>query len=132
LGPEAELFTEQALHTLVNSSFVVNAASDGMGLRLDGPPVAYPPQILSEGQAAGSVQIPPSGQPIVLLAGRQTLGGYAKIAVVGRPDLSKLSQAIPGDVVTLSMVSLQESVGLTRQWLSKLLDPSLSTIPYNG
>ena len=132
LGPEADLFTVEALHTLVTSKFTVNAASDGMGLRLDGPPITSPPQILSEGQAAGSVQIPPGGQPIVLLAGRQTVGGYAKIAVVARPELSKLAQLIPGDVVSFTMVSLQESVDLTRRWLSQLFDPSRSTVIYKG
>ena len=131
LGPEAELFTDEGLHALVTSPFTVNASSDGMGLRLDGAAIASPPQILSEGQPAGSVQIPPGGQPIVLLAGRQTLGGYAKIAVVARPDLSKLAQLIPGDVVTFTMVSLRESVDLTRRWLSKLFDPSYSTILYD-
>lgn len=129
LGPEADVFPSSAMGLLLSASFEVNQASDGMGLRLDGPSMASPPQILSEGQAAGSIQVPPGGQPIVLLAGRQTVGGYAKIAVVGRPDLSKLAQALPGDVITFSLLSLQDAIALTRQWLSDLTDPDCSTVP---
>jgi biotin-dependent carboxylase-like uncharacterized protein len=130
LGPEPELFTDTDLRVLTTSVFVVNSTSDRMGLRLDGPAVGSPAPILSEGQAAGSVQIPPSGQPIVLLAGRQSLGGYAKVAVVGRPDLSKLAQALPGSTVTFRLVSLEDSIGITRRWLRELADPACSTIPY--
>ncbi len=128
LGPEAGMFPDSAMRLLLSASFVVNQASDGMGLRLDGPLIAFSQQILSEGQAAGSIQVPPGGQPIVLLAGRQTMGGYAKIAVVGRPDLSKLAQALPGDAITFGLLSLQDSIRLTRQWLDDLADPASSTI----
>jgi biotin-dependent carboxylase-like uncharacterized protein len=130
LGPEPELFTDTDLRVLTTSVFVVNATSSGMGLRLDGPVMGSPAQILSEGQPAGSVQVPPSGQPIVLLAGRQSLGGYAKVAVVGRPDLAKLAQALPGSTVTFRLVSLEDSVAMTRRWLRELADPACSTILY--
>jgi antagonist of KipI len=127
LGPEAELFTDREHEAFVTSSYVVHQDSNSLGLRLDGPEVASPPQILSEGQPAGSVQIPPGGQPIVLLPARQTLGGYAKIAVVVRPDLAMLAQALPGDVVTFTRMDFEDATALTRQWLGELTSATAVT-----
>ena len=127
MGPEAELFTHREHEAFVTSSYVVHQDSNSLGLRLDGPEVASPPQILSEGQPAGSVQIPPGGQPIVLLPARQTLGGYAKIAVVVRPDLAMLAQALPGDVVTFTRMDFEDATALTRQWLGELTSATAVT-----
>ena len=76
-------------------------ASDRMGMRLDGKPLASKNgvDIVSGGIAMGSVQIPPNGKPIVLLADRQTVGGYAKLATVITADIPLLAQAKPGDRV---------------------------------
>lgn len=82
-----------------------------MGYRLKGPPITHRsgPDIVSDAIPLGAVQVPGDGQPIILLADRQTTGGYAKIAVVIRPDLPRLAQARPGDAVWFSKVSLGEA-----------------------
>lgn len=120
LGPEAELFTDREHEVFITSPYLVHHDFNSMGLRLDGSVVASPRHILSEGQPAGSVQIPPGGQPIVLLPARQTLGGYPKIAVVVRPDLSMLAQALPGDTVNFTRIEIENATALTRRWLRDL------------
>ena len=82
-----------------------------MGYRLEGPSIAHRsgPDIVSDAIPPGAIQVPGDGRPIVLLADRQTTGGYAKIAVVIRPDLPKLAQAKPGDSLRFSKVSLGEA-----------------------
>jgi allophanate hydrolase subunit 2 len=77
-----------------------------MGLRLAGPALTsdLPGEMLSESVAFGSVQVPPNGQPIVLMADRQTLGGYPKIGHVIAADLPRLAQARPGDMVRFAEI----------------------------
>ncbi len=92
-GPQYEA---AAFEALTGSSFRVSAL-DRMGMRLEGPPVAMARhEVPSEGSPWGAVQVPPDGQPIVLLADRGRTGGYAKPAVVSVYDLWKLAQASPG------------------------------------
>jgi antagonist of KipI len=109
-GPQWDAFTAGAQARFLGERFRVDARSDRMGLRLMaasagllGDPL---PDILSEGIAVGTVQVPPDGQPIVLLAERQTVGGYSKIAVVASVDLPLLAQLRPGDTVGFSEVSV--------------------------
>lgn len=127
-GPQEEHFAPSALKDLARSSFQVDPSSDRMGLRLRGErPLSHSrlgPGILSEGICPGAVQVPGSGQPIVMLANAQTTGGYAKIAQVITPDLSRLAQAKPGDTVRFSLVSPQEARRLTRKWREDLLGPA--------
>ncbi len=96
---------------LVRETFRVSADSDRMGARLEGPKIirhdcAEP---LSEGVTPGTVQIPPSGQPIVLLGDCQTIGGYPKIVHVITVDLPAAAQLRPGDEVRFTEVSLAEA-----------------------
>lgn|SRR5487761_1155671 len=128
-GPQAPLFDQASMEMLFASEFFVQPASDRMGLRLDGPALNPPAQILSEGQPAGAVQIPPSGMPIVLLAGRQTVGGYAKAAVVSRVDFPDLGQLVPGDSIRFEHLSVDDAVEASQHWLDALLDPSQTLIP---
>ena len=86
-----------------------------MGLRLAGSGLAQgsPDQeLLSEGLAFGSVQVPPDGQPIILMADRQTVGGYPKIAQVISVELAKLAQARTGDTVRFQEATLAEAQAL--------------------
>lgn len=101
LGPQDDAFTPRGLRTFLSSPYRVSPHSDRMGVRLQGPPVEARSghEIESEGVAAGSVQVPGDGQPIVLLAERQTTGGYAKIATVITADLDAAGQLRPGQVV---------------------------------
>ena len=82
-----------------------------MGIRLDGNPLEFKKgaDIISDGTVKGSVQVPADGRPIVLMADRQTTGGYTKIATVITPDICKLSQMAPDGKVLFQQVSIEEA-----------------------
>jgi len=98
-GPHEARFTTAAYDTLFESRFVVTAASNRMGYRLDGPALKHAgsADILSDATPIGSVQVPASGKPILLMADRQTTGGYARIATVITADIPLAGQLAPGD-----------------------------------
>ena len=110
-GPQAHGFSEEAWRRLLGEAYVVQSQSDRMGLRLAGPTLALgqPHEMPSEAVAFGAIQVPPDGQPIVLLVDRQTLGGYPKIANVVSVDLPLLAQVKPGDTVRFREVSMTEA-----------------------
>lgn len=107
LGPQDDAFTREGIRTFLQSEYMVTHESDRMGCRLEGPGIQHKiePDIISDGIAVGSVQVPGKGTPIVMLADRQTTGGYAKIATVITPDIWKLAQAKPGDCVRFGSVT---------------------------
>jgi antagonist of KipI len=82
-----------------------------MGARLDGPVLgrAHARELVSQPVVAGSVQVPPDGRPIVLLAERQTIGGYPQIGHVISADLPKLARAWPGTRLRFREVSLDQA-----------------------
>jgi KipI family sensor histidine kinase inhibitor len=98
LGPQDDRFTPEAVEQFLTSSWSVRATSDRTGLRLEGPRLLHrgPAEIPSDGMVPGCVQVPPDGQPIVMLADGPTTGGYPKIATVVRADLGRLGQLVPG------------------------------------
>ncbi len=98
LGPQADHFTEAGLHTFLSSEYRVSEVSDRMGYRLRGPAVERQGEadIVSDGMVTGSVQVPASGQPMVMLADGPPTGGYPKIATVVSADLPLLAQCAPG------------------------------------
>lgn len=97
---QANQFNKEEKRAFYQQIYQVGQHSDRMGYRLEGKPITPPSGgIISEGIALGSVQIPPDGQPIVLLNDRQTLGGYPKIGVLARIDHPRLAQAKPGQDV---------------------------------
>ena len=73
--------------------------------------------LITDGIVFGSIQIPPNGQPIIMLADHQTTGGYPKIATVATVDLPLLAQAMPGQKIQLAFVTVQTAQGLLRQWV---------------
>jgi antagonist of KipI len=97
-GPQKERFTDDGIHTFLNSEYTLSTSFDRMGYRMEGNPIAHrgSADLISEGMTAGSVQIPASGQPIVMMADGPTTGGYPKIANVVRADLPLLAQCEPG------------------------------------
>ena len=110
-GVQAGSFDAASREEFRGGTFQVSTASDRMGARLEGPHL-IPPQagnLVSQPVVAGSVQIPPDGVPIVLLAERQTIGGYPQIAHVISADLPKLARAWPGTPVRFREVSLAEA-----------------------
>ena len=123
-GPQDDLFTKRGLETLWSSTYTVSTSSDRMGLRLEGPTVetVSGSDIVSDGIAFGAIQVTSAGQPIILMADRQTTGGYAKVGTVCSADLPKLAQLKPGGIVQMKPISVQEAQGLLRKprWLAWL------------
>ncbi|OFW06867.1 MAG: hypothetical protein A3H96_14485 [Acidobacteria bacterium RIFCSPLOWO2_02_FULL_67_36] len=99
LGPHDHWFTPEAVRTLLETRFVVTPQSNRMGYRLEGAPLSHSAgsDILSDATPIGSLQVPGSGQAILLMADRQTTGGYPKIATVVTADLPIAGQLAPGD-----------------------------------
>ena len=98
LGPQDDHFTADAIERLLSATWSVRANSDRSGCRLEGPRLAHrgASEIASDGMVPGCIQVPPDGQPIVMLADGPTTGGYPKIATVVRSDLGRLAQLVPG------------------------------------
>lgn len=116
-GPQAEAFTEQGLRTLCTGSYTLSDQSDRMGLRLDGEKIETRngSDIVSDGIALGAIQVTSAGQPIILMADRQTTGGYAKIATVCTVDLPKLAQLRPGGSIRFQWITVKEAQRLLRR-----------------
>ncbi|WP_022929879.1 biotin-dependent carboxyltransferase family protein [Patulibacter americanus] len=100
-GPRASWFTAEARRGLRTERFVATGDANRIGVKLRGPALTRqrPDELRSEGMVPGAVQVPPSGQPIVLLADVPTTGGYPVIAVVAECDLGKIAQLRPGDEI---------------------------------
>lgn len=122
LGPQDDFFTGEGLETFLGTEYTVTDKSDRMGVRLDGEKIESKNgvDIISDGIAFGSVQIPASGTPIIMMADRQTTGGYAKIATVISVDLKLIAQAKPGTKIRFSAVSEDEAVKLLKNEEKKL------------
>lgn len=105
-GPQDDMFTTDGIATFLNSEYKVTPESDRMGIRLSGKPLEAVKgmDIISDAIPLGSIQVAADGQPIILLADRQTTGGYAKIATVISEDIWKLAQARPGTEVRFESV----------------------------
>jgi len=97
-GPEWDRFTEDAHHAFLNEPFTVSANSDRMGYRLNGPSlhVIHTQELISTPVTRGIIQVTHEGDPIVLMADAQTIGGYPRIARVSSKDLPLLAQCRPG------------------------------------
>ena len=97
-GPQDDWMGEAGMQVFTTSLYQLSASSDRMGYRLEGEPIPRRKgDLLSEGMVFGSIQVPPDGQPIVMMADRPATGGYPKIATVIRADLPKLAQLRPGE-----------------------------------
>lgn len=103
-GPRADWFAGDALEVLCGTTYTVEADSNRIGLRLDGPPLprVRSGELASEGMVLGSVQVPPSGLPVVFLADHPPTGGYPVVAVVDPADLWQCAQLRPGERVRFS------------------------------
>lgn len=110
-GPQAEYFTEKGKRTFYNERYTVSEKSDRMGYRMEGAAIesVNGTDIISDGIALGAIQVPADGHPIVLMADRQTTGGYAKIATVCSFDIPKLAQRRPGEQVQFVPITLEEA-----------------------
>jgi biotin-dependent carboxylase-like uncharacterized protein len=117
VGPHDAMFTPAALETLLSSRYVITPQSNRMGYRLEGPPLAHAgaADILSDATPMGSLQVPASAQPILLMADRQTTGGYPKIATVITADLPVAGQLAPGDWIEFAACTRREAVDALRR-----------------
>ena len=116
-GPQEDMFTEKGIRTFYESEYVISSHSDRMGYRLNGPSVETIAgwDILTDGIVNGSVQISGTGEPIVMMADRQTTGGYAKIASIINVDIPLFAQLRPGQVVRFERCMIQEAQQLVRE-----------------
>ena len=121
-GPQDDYFTEKGKKTLLESTYTVSPASDRMGMRLAGPALEHAKgyNIVSDGIAPGSIQVPGNGTPIILLVDRQTTGGYPKIATVISADLPALGRLTPGATIAFEAVDVPAAEAAHRQFRSDL------------
>lgn len=120
-GPEFEQFSPDVRASFFNHAWTVSAQSNRMASRLEGSVLARDPgdkggELLSHGVLPGVVQVPPNGQPIVLLADSQTTGGYPRIAVVIDADLWKFAQAPAGKKIHFVATDLDGARAARAQW----------------
>ena len=108
-GPEFADLVEASRTVLLSQPFRVSARSDRMGYRLEGPALllADRREMTSEGVTWGTVQLPPDGHPIILLADRQTTGGYPVIGHIASADRSVVAQCKPGDQIQFMLTALE-------------------------
>ena len=127
LGPQDDAFTPEGMATFLDADYAITTNADRMGFRFEGPKIAHVrgADIVSDGAVAGSIQVPGSGQPIVLLADGQSVGGYTKIATVIGADLPALVRRKPGERVRFTAVTQAEAEDISRTheaWLSEVID----------
>jgi biotin-dependent carboxylase-like uncharacterized protein len=106
-GPQRERFAGEALDALQSAPYAITNDSDRMGFRLQGPVLAHKVgvDIISDATPLGVLQVPSSGQPVLLMADRQTTGGYPKIATVITADIGIAGQLGPGDTIVFEVCS---------------------------
>jgi biotin-dependent carboxylase-like uncharacterized protein len=121
-GPQDDYFSEEGRRTFVESEYRVSKEADRMGIRFEGPVIEHAlsvdkggADIISDGIGPGAIQVPGAGLPIVLLADRQTVGGYPKIATVASVDLPRLGRLLPGQTVRFTPITVAEAEALRRE-----------------
>ena len=110
-GLQYDAFTEDSQRSFEEKEYTVMPDSDRMGYRLDGENLSLKEQreFISEAVSFGTIQVPADGQPIILMADSQTLGGYAKLAQTATVDRSILAQLKPGERLTFKVIGLNEA-----------------------
>jgi antagonist of KipI len=111
-GPQVDYFSADALDVLQSASYAIAPNSNRMGFRLTGPVLTHArgADILSDATPLGTLQVPASGEPILLMADRQTSGGYPKIATVITADMAVAGQLGPGDTIRFSVCTPREAM----------------------
>jgi len=122
LGPQDDYFSE-GIEKFFTSTFTVSTKADRMGYRLEGNAIMHKKEvvksIISEPSVPGGIQVPPDGQPIILLV-EQTVGGYTKIATVISSDIGKVGQAKPGDRIRFRQVDIGEAHKIVKEEEEKI------------
>lgn len=132
LGPFADYFAADGINSFLSTPYVITPQSDRMGYRLQGVPIVrkIKEELITCGLANGTIQVPPDGQPIILLADRQTIGGYPIIATVINADLPLVAQCAPGDKLRFKTTTVEEAQeayqnlwGILRKYFSEIVPP---------
>ena len=115
-GPQLDWFTDAAFEQLQSGVYTISSRSDRMGFRLQGPlvPIARQADMISDATTFGALQVPPSGEPILLMADRQTTGGYPIIATVISADIGIAAQLGPGDALAFTACTASDAVAARR------------------
>lgn len=115
-GPQVDHFDASAVAALERGRYIVSPQSDRMGYRVSGGArlPAPPGEMISDAVFMGGLQVPPSGEPILLMADRQTTGGYPQLAVVITADLPLAAQLVPGDWVEFALCSASDALAALR------------------
>ncbi|MED1782294.1 biotin-dependent carboxyltransferase family protein [Brevibacillus fortis] len=110
-GDQFDDFTAESRQSFFEQAFQVSPQSDRMGYRLKGPTLALTSslELISSAVTTGTIQVPPDGQPIILMADRQTIGGYPKIGYVATVDLPIIAQLRPGETIRFQEISLHDA-----------------------
>ncbi|MGL4291521.1 MAG: biotin-dependent carboxyltransferase family protein [Phreatobacter sp.] len=134
LGPQDDYFSAAGIATLTGETYVVSAQADRMGYRLSGPKIAHAKgfNIVSDGIATGSIQVPGSGEPIVLLADGGTTGGYPKIATIISADLPRFVQQRPGSEVRFTAIGRDAAIAAARDQAAMLAAVAAGLQPMGG
>lgn len=110
-------FSSDQHHQFFHSEYTLTNHSDRMGARLSGTPIpCHQQRLVSEGIALGSVQIPPDGQPIILMRDRQTIGGYPKLGCLSARSINTLAQCQPGTTITFRLLPLEQAIEQQREF----------------
>jgi biotin-dependent carboxylase-like uncharacterized protein len=123
-GAQFGAFGTEARARLFGQTWHLSPRMDRMGARLEGAPLETPSGLVSEGIALGALQVPPDGQPIILLNDRQTLGGYPKLGAIHPLDLAALAQRLPSTELRLRPCTLQEAQAEMRNFLRFFRTPA--------
>lgn len=120
LGAQIGDFRGQSLFDAFNSPWLIDQRADRMGIRLDGPPLhCQRGSMISEGIPLGAVQVPPDGQPIILLNDRQTIGGYPRLGALTPQAVALLAQCLPGQTVRLAPTTQDSALHAQRRLLAQ-------------
>jgi len=121
-GPQSDYFSDDEIERFLADEYAVSAGSNRMGMRLEGRPIQHRRgfNIVSDAIATGSIQVPGSGQPIVLLADHQTTGGYPKIATVISADIPALGRLPIGSKVSFARVTAEEAAAARRALIAAM------------
>jgi len=123
-GPEWAALTAPSREAFLAMPFTAAPDSNRMGIRLRGPALAFerPLEMLSAGVTKGTLQLPPDGAPILLMADRQTTGGYPRLGEVASVALPTAAQLAPGEAIRFRMIPLEEAQGLYLRREARLAD----------
>lgn len=134
LGPQDDAFIEEGIKTLFSGEYSVTNNSDRMGYTLEGPEIIHKDgaDIISDGISMGAIQVPSKGTPIIMMADRQTTGGYTKIGNVITADLPKVAQAKPGDKIRFKESTIKEAHNSIRELQDKFIELNKEVIKQRG